>query len=277
MSLKITTLVENTLGEHLGLRNEHGISFLVETEGGKLLFDAGQSDALLHNARQLNLRLDDVGVVALSHGHYDHSGGLRSLVAEGLRFELHVGEGFFQEKYARFGAACEYLGNSFDRAFLEDAGVAVRTLREKSVEALPGVHLLTGFERRHEDESPHPRFLIRREGGFERDMFADELMVAVKTPKGLVVLLGCSHPGVKNMLDAAMERLGQPIYAVLGGTHLVESAELSLEKTVNYFREKDIQAIGVSHCTGKLGMQRLSVFEDRYFHNRTGSSLFVEY
>ena len=100
-------------------------------------------------------------------------------------------------------------------------------------------------------------------------------MIAIDTPKGLVIVLGCSHPGVKNMIDTARTLLKKPVYAVIGGTHLVESHGESLQKSINYMVD-EINIIGVSHCTGKDAMAELSSTGSRYFHNRTGSSLFVE-
>ena len=80
MSIQITTLMENSLGEHTGLKTEHGLSFLIETEGSSVLFDLGQSGAFLHNAEKLCKDLSDVTHVVLSHGHYDHTGGFRPFV-----------------------------------------------------------------------------------------------------------------------------------------------------------------------------------------------------
>jgi 7,8-dihydropterin-6-yl-methyl-4-(beta-D-ribofuranosyl)aminobenzene 5'-phosphate synthase len=78
------------------------------------------------------------------------------------------------------------------------------------------------------------------------------------------------------MLDRVQELVGGPIYAVLGGTHMVESSEASIDRTIAYFKDKGVEVIGVSHCTGQAAMDGFKVFGDKYFHNRTGSSLFVE-
>ena len=125
------------------------------------------------------------------------------------------------------------------------------------------------------DEVINPRFKIKKPAGFIQDDFSDEVMIAIDTPKGLVIVLGCSHPGVKNMIDTAKTLLNKPVHAVLGGTHLVESRGESLQKSINYMID-GINIIGVSHCTGKEAMAELSRAGERYFHNRTGSSLFVE-
>ena len=101
--------------------------------------------------------------------------------------------------------------------------------------------------------------------------FEDEIMIAIDTPKGLAVLMGCSHPGMKNMLDSAEQLLNKPIYAVIGGTHLVEADEDSLDLSMAYLKKNTIEIISMNHCTGQTALDRLSSTNDRYSLNRTGS------
>ena len=274
--VRITTLVEDSLGEHKGLVHEHGLSFHIDTGRDRLLFDTGQSDAIVLNAAKLRIDLSEVRLVVLSHGHYDHSGGLRALAACASGFGVATGPGFFDDKYGDLGAACEFLGNDFDAQWLVENGIAHTTLTEPVREVAPGVHALTDFPRRHPDERVNPRFKVRVGGAFVEDTFADEVMLAVDTPRGLIVVLGCSHPGVKNMLDAATERLGRPIHAVIGGTHLVEASPDSLALTIQYLKQKEIAVIGASHCTGAVAMDRLAAFDNRYYRNGTGTALILD-
>ena len=101
-------------------------------------------------------------------------------------------------------------------------------------------------------------------------------MLAVDTPRGLVAVLGCSHPGVKNMLDAAQERLSRPIHAVIGGTHLIEATPDSLALTIQYLRQKEIAVIGASHCTGAAATDSLATFCGRHYRNGTGTALIID-
>lgn len=275
MPLKITTLIENSQGQHRALKCEHGLSFHIEKDGRKFLFDTGQTSAFLYNAEVLQIDLTDLEYVVLSHGHYDHTGGFRTLAGLGGKFELILGKGFFDPKYGAKGGSSEFLGNSFDEGFLRQSGISYEFMSQDTLEFLPGVHLVTNFIRRHDDEQINPRFKIYENGEFRPDLFSDEVCMAVETPQGLVVVLGCSHPGVKNMLDTVSERLGKPVYAVLGGTHLMEASRDSIRMTMDYFREKDIKRIGVSHCTGQVAMDSLKACSDRFYHNRTGSSLIL--
>ncbi len=273
--IRITTLVENTPGEHLALRHEHGLSFFLEVAGRNILFDAGQSDAFLENARKLRLDPSSLEFVVLSHGHYDHSGGFRFLADLPGTRRLVVGKGFFEDKYAARNGGYEFLGNDFTRDFLIERSIPFTELWEPAMEIVPGVFVMGSFPRLHEDESINPRFRLLREGRFVPDPFDDEIMIAVDTAEGIVALLGCSHPGMRNMLDAAKTRLGKPVRAVLGGTHLVEAAEPGLSASLDYLSGGEIEVVGVSHCTGPVAMKRLGGSGMEYFHNRTGSALIV--
>lgn len=274
--LRITTLVENSAGEHHALIEEHGISFYIEKEGHKLLFDTGQSDAFLLNAMEMQIDLSDLEFVVLSHGHYDHSGGLRHLTQLTHSFHLKLGQGFFEEKYAFRQGGYDFLGNNFDENYLRRNNIPCSFVTSEVEEILQGVYILSGFPRVHKEEKINSRFFIRKEGQFEQDLFDDEILMAIDSPEGLVVLLGCSHPGMRNMLDAVRARLERPIIAVLGGTHLVEAKGKGLKKALEYLDDPAMQIIGVSHCTGEEAMKSLKKSNTRYMHNTTGTSLFFD-
>jgi 7,8-dihydropterin-6-yl-methyl-4-(beta-D-ribofuranosyl)aminobenzene 5'-phosphate synthase len=264
------------MGEHLGLRSEHGLSFCVEIGSTMLLFDTGQSDALIHNAARLRIDLSKLEHVVLSHGHYDHSGGLRSIVEYGCHFKLITGKGFFSEKYAERNGSLQFLGNDFDKAYLDDKGIPWSALDEQVKEISAGVFVVGNFPRLHADEPINPRFKLLKDGVFLSDPFDDEIMLVLDTPRGLVAILGCSHPGMRNMLESVKKAFGKSIYALVGGTHLVESTPEGMQVSLAYLHETIKGPIGVSHCTGKSAMGVLGVSEARFFTNSTGTSLFVD-
>lgn len=260
----------------MALLHEHGLSFCIETPGHTVLFDTGQSGQFIQNAAQLRIDLSLVEQVVLSHGHYDHSGGLTALLAVNTHCEVVVGKGFFVDKYAQLNGGYEFLGNNFTKDDLLMRGVVYSELAEPLRELVPGVYAMGDFPRIHPDEVINTRFKLHTEAGFEPDPFDDEILLVVDTPQGLVVLLGCSHPGMRNMLDAVKKRFSKPIYAVLGGTHLVEASNPVVDASSEYLAHEGIEIIGVSHCTGKVGMKVLSESTGSYFHNRTGSALIVQ-
>jgi len=271
MSLKIITLIENSADEGSGLECEHGLSFFIEKDGKKILFDTGQTGKFLNNAAKLGVDLSYLDYVVISHGHYDHSGGFTSLAEVSSGFRMMVGSGFFTEKYSYTKDSCRFLGNNFTEADLEGKNIDCRIIKKHLTEIEPGIFILTSFPRTNIEELVNPRFKIKKDGKYFPDPFDDEVLIVIDTPKGLVVIFGCCHPGMRNMLDAVKRQFKKPIHTVLGGTHLKESGDENLELSVKYLCDEKITQIGVSHCTGEKAMARLKTSVSAYFHNITGS------
>lgn len=279
MNVEITTLVEDTSGEHLQLQPEHGLSFHIKAGKSTVLFDTGASAAFIQNAKLLSIDLKKVSLVLISHGHYDHSGGYRSFVEQSINKDakLFVKPGFFNKKYGVQNNYSEYLGNSFTKEELTDAGVSVEIIHEDIKEVAPGIFSVSGFELSSPIEQVNKRFQVEKDGAEVFDNFSDEQVMVVKSKKGLVVVLGCSHPGLINILTTIKKQFKEKIHAVIGGTHLVEADQERLEKSINFLLEQDIPVIGISHCSG--GPDYLSYMKSRlgsrFFYNNTGKRLVV--
>ncbi|AEV29811.1 metal-dependent hydrolase, beta-lactamase superfamily II [Sphaerochaeta pleomorpha str. Grapes] len=279
MEINITTLIENSLGEHTGLAVEHGLSFLVESGPHSVLFDTGQSDRYIRNAEKLGKELSSVRNVVLSHGHYDHSGGFRSFVEKRGKgtLTLWTGKGFFDQKYGKSGPSLQYLGNDFDEDFLNSHAVEHRTVASGKTEVVPGIWIVSGYSRIHPEEPVNPRFCkrIALDGSFQEDTFEDEILLVVESKRGLVVIVGCAHPGILNMLDTVATLFNQKVYALLGGTHLVEADQKRIGDTLKIFQEMDISVLGISHCSGSAAIEQSISMMDLSFHNNTGTSIIL--
>lgn len=279
MKVEITTLVENSSGEHLQLESEHGLSFHVKAGESTILFDTGASSRFIHNAGRLSLDLAFVEQVLISHGHYDHSGGYKSFVDQGFSRDakLLVKPGFFNKKYGVKSNHSEYLGNGFTQEELVGAGVSIEIIHDPVKELAPGVFSVAGFDRTCPMEQLNHRFRVERDGVEVLDDFSDEQVMVVKSEKGLIVVLGCSHPGLINILTTIKNRFKEKIHAVVGGTHLAEANQERLEQTMDFLLEQEIPVIGISHCSG--GAEHLSYMEsrlgNRFFHNSTGTRFAV--
>ncbi|MFO7849819.1 MAG: MBL fold metallo-hydrolase [Spirochaetia bacterium] len=271
MPLRITTLVENSEGEDLSLEHEHGISFFIEKDDKTILFDTGQSSAFIRNAEKLGADLSALDFTVLSHGHYDHTGGFPALIGISRSFELLVKEEIFIEKYSYKNGKYSFKGNPFDLDFLRCNNIASRFIEEDCTEVLPGVYLITNFPRIFPDEVVGEHFVVLENGEYRQDNFEDEVMTAIDTPKGVVLLPGCSHPGPRNMIEHAKNQLKRPVYAILGGTHLKEAGKKRTAETADYLLTEVEGPIGVSHCTGERAMAQLREKTPRFFHNTTGS------
>ena len=276
MKLKITTLIENMPDESGNLAYEHGFSVFVEFEGKRILFDTGQSGAFVKNAEALDINLSTADYVVLSHGHYDHTGGVSTLL-EVLEKQtsFYMGEEFFEAKYKLLeDGSYKYNGNPFEREILEQREELVKLHYVKNgvTWLTENVVLLKGFDRVTEYEGVNPKFFIKTESGYEQDLFVDEIALGFLTEEGLVLLVGCSHVGIVNILEYVKQKLQIPVVAVLGGTHLVEADEERLVKTAEALKKHGVKKIAVSHCTGEVGMELLrKEFAEEFVLNNTGN------
>lgn len=270
--VKITTLIENSVKEKSLLHSEHGLSFYIQADDINIIFDTGQSGSFVENANKLNVDLKRIDYVILSHGHYDHTGGFTTLVKEaGNSFKLIAGEKFFNNKYKYDGIKYTCIGNSFNKNYLEENKISIKYINEDTFNISNNILVASNFERKTDFEKIKDRFLIKLDNNYEKDDFSDEIVLAIKLQQGLLVVLGCSHVGIVNILESLIERTGMPIYGVIGGTHLVEADDLRVDETIKYLREKDIKLIGVSHCTGEKAIEKLKDnFKDRFLEVNTG-------
>ena len=272
--LRITTLIENELKIDESLNAEHGISLYVEVDGKKILFDTGQSGNFVKNAESLNIDLNDLDYVIISHSHYDHSGGFEKLVEEyDSDFKLFLGEGFFKEKHSLSGDIYRYVGSPFREGFLKEKNIEteyVTSIKYITENAM----IITNFERDPEYENVNEAMCLKEGDKFVFDDFKDEVALAIDTEEGMIVLVGCSHPGIVNMLETIIKKTGKDIYGVIGGTHLMKEDHEKINKVIDYFKEKKIKNIGACHCTGRQGETMFSQqMEDEFFSNNTGDVL----
>ena len=257
--MRVTALMDNRASGRHGMTAEHGLSLMIERDGFRMLFDCGQSGHTLDNARRLGRDLRDLDAVVLSHSHYDHAAGYRDLIESGLGSRILItGEHFFEPKYAASGGCCADLSCGFDESFLTEHGIEHRVC-SGVLELAEGIRVIGGFRRIHDFETIPERFVKdtgrkRPDGTPEMaaDDFADEVCLAVDTPDGTAVFVGCSHPGILNITEHVHTVLNRPVAAVYGGTHLAEADEQRIRRTVRGLKEMGVSCIGFSHCSGDL-------------------------
>lgn len=249
--MKLVTIMDNLPGEQKSMTAEHGLSFFVETNSAKLLFDFGAGAAAWENARKLNVRTEQIDFAIGSHGHYDHAAGYREFVSHGLSCPLLTGPGFFEEKYAYDGIKATCLGTGFDEQWLNEQGVEHWECTEV-MEFTKGCYVVGNIQRTFAFETIPGRFVLRQGECWVQDFFRDEVCLVMDQKEGQVVILGCSHPGVLNILSTVQSHFRRPIKAVFGGTHLVEADGERIKKTIEIMRTMGIALIGFNHCSGSL-------------------------
>ncbi len=273
--LSITVVVENTANQG-GLLAEHGLAFWIERDGRRVLFDTGQGMALTHNADKLGIELSTVDDVVLSHGHYDHTGGLLAALPDFSRATVYAHVTAFRNRFVRHpqsGArSVRSPVESFD--WLKSRVGRVVPTHSHPIELSEGVWLTGQIPRRNDFEDTGGAFYLDQ-ACTQPDTIADDQALYTDTSDGLVVLLGCAHAGVVNTLDYVCALTGgRRIHAVLGGMHLLNANEHRLEQTIRTLRDLDVQRVGLAHCTGFSAMARLHhELPDRCFHCVAGTRI----
>jgi 7,8-dihydropterin-6-yl-methyl-4-(beta-D-ribofuranosyl)aminobenzene 5'-phosphate synthase len=251
MKFRITVLCENSVGSLSGTLGEHGFSALIEPlDGDPILFDTGQGLTLMHNSRRMNKDLSKVKQVVISHGHYDHSGGLLSLLKECGTKQVFSHPSIFKARYRLKDTGESYpISLPASREELEAAGAGF-DLSTEFRKIAPGI-FLTGEVPRVTDYETGDTGLYCDSTGHELDSTPDDQSLVLETEKGLVLILGCCHAGVINTLNhvVAITRR-RDIYAVIGGTHLGFCSQNQIKKTAASLRNMGINKLAVSHCTG---------------------------
>ncbi len=250
--MKITILSDNHAGSFF--KAEHGLSYLIEHDGQKILFDTGQSDLFLKNAALLNIDTEDIDTIVLSHGHYDHGNGL--IYATGKKLICHPG--CFVKRYRKSDKG--YIGLNRTREQL--SCMFSLTTSEEPLIMSDSMIFLGQIPRIADFESVNTPFVLEND---VPDFVNDDSALAVVLREGIYVITGCGHSGIVNTLEYAKKVTGvKRICGISGGFHLKEN-DLRTRETIRYLKQNNVNYIFPSHCTGLAALCS--------FHNEFGISL----
>lgn len=275
METHITILVDNTAGGLRGTVAEHGFAAWISQNGGQTLFDTGAGQALPLNARCLNKDFQQLERVILSHGHWDHTGGLPTVLAARETTEIIAHPGIFLERFSKRSrsAASPYreVGIPFTRTELEQAG-AQFILHTAFTKVAPGLWFSGEIPRPTGWQTSDPGLVLKQEGAEVTDPMADDASLLFETLSGPVVLLGCAHAGVETILPYLAKQSGHSAFhAVIGGTHLMHADAARIDTVIAVFERYQVQQIVATHCTGFPTMARFyQHFGRRFQLSRVG-------
>jgi 7,8-dihydropterin-6-yl-methyl-4-(beta-D-ribofuranosyl)aminobenzene 5'-phosphate synthase len=273
-SVRITVLVEDRSSRG-DLIAEHGLSLWVEADGLRILFDTGQSGAFLSNAHVLGVAAERPDALVLSHGHYDHTGGLPFLSGDHEPARLYLHPAAVTPRYSRRPSASpKPIGMpSASAAAINRMGRRVVWTNEPTrISDHVGVAGPIPRNTTYEDTGG-PFFLDPQCS--KPDRIIDDQALWIETPRGPVVVLGCAHAGVVNTLDHLAALLGAThFYAVVGGMHLLHANEERLDKTVRALKRYSVEVLAPCHCTGTAAINYLKDrLPDSFVRMAVGSEL----
>lgn len=245
--IKITVINDNLPGEVCG--SQHGLCFLIEADI-RFLFDTGPSDIILGNASKLRVSLDEIPLIVISHGHYDHTGGLPFLIGK----QLICHPGALEPKYRKSDGS--WNGIPLTASEIRDKFSVTET--RDPLWLSPAVVFLGEIPRLNDFESISTAFMTS--DGHD-DFIPDDSGVAIVTRDGLVIISGCAHAGICNIVQHARKVTGtEKVYAVIGGFHLKEDNGVT-RKTIQCLEQIKVRHVYPSHCTT---MEARRAFADKW-------------
>ena len=264
--MKLTVLIDNNTLTDRYFLGEPGASYLIEDEGKKVLFDVGYSDAFITNARKLSIDLLDVDFVALSHSHLDHTWGLTPLIrlyTEGMIEKLHVKKPTLVTHPLTLSARTIGDLPEIGSLLSEDklSGYFHLELSREPVYLTKRLVFLGEIERTNEFEAKNPIGKILESGVEKDDFLIDDSALAYKSSAGLVIITGCSHAGICNIVEYARKVCGDDrVVDIVGGFHLLNPSAEQLQGTIAYMESLCPSSVHACHCTdlnSKIALSRV--------------------
>ena len=252
--IKIITLLENTSFDK-SLNCKHGLSFYIETNNHKILFDVGPNGLYYRNAIKLGVKIEDVDTLVLSHGHYDHGGGLSHFLSANKKAKIYVKEGAFDEHFTK--NICFYINIGIKNQIDENRLILTKNNYKIDEE----IELFSGVESRKMFSSMNNTLYTKKDGKYLNDNFEHEQYLVISNNDSKVLLTGCSHNGIVNIVEKFDELYPNTnLKAVIGGFHLFDPVRKKYEnkerilELANWLNNRK-ENYYTCHCTGKKSFE----------------------
>ena len=297
--IKILTVMDNEVSGNQGLKACHGLSFYIQKDDVKFMFDFGPGPETWENARRMNVPFKEIQYGVFSHSHYDHSSGFLWAEEYGMTGAAAVygaEDSFFQAKYSaekggRGGNAYTYMGCGFSKEYVASRVSQALVCRD-SLKLAHGCWAVGNFQRDCLWEQIPGKYVKEEGSKMVPDLFEDEICLALelqekeapnkdldrkenldKKENGLALIAGCSHPGIVNMVKTVEKRLSMPVRIVIGGIHLMHTDDERIQKTVRELKAMGVKEAAFNHCSGSRLQEILTVNGMKNIGLKTGDCL----
>ncbi|MDK0673646.1 MBL fold metallo-hydrolase [Clostridium perfringens] len=271
--LRITTLVENTkISDEY--ENKHGLSFHIETEKHNILFDLGPKNTFLTNAKKLNINLEEVDIVVISHGHNDHGGGLEEFLKINNKAKVYIHKDAFNEYYSMAGIFKKYIG--LDKELKKNSRII---LTEGDMKIDDELYLFSVVENRHKVSKFNKVLYKRVDGMYLEDDFVHEQSLIITEDNKNVLMGGCAHNDIRNIIDKAEVIIGKDLDYVISGFHIfnpstgISESDLFINTLGDNLNKRNTKFY-TCHCTGMRAFKMLEEkLQDKIEYISTGQVL----
>lgn len=244
-------LVENKT-EHSGMLAEHGLSIYIEADGKKILFDAGATDIVVHNADIMGVDLADVDLAVVSHGHYDHTGGFPAFCTLNKKAKIYLHKNGFRDSYGFIDGEPEEETSGITWTAEQKERLAPRIAYTDGPVTITENIRITGTVPFAEGTNITENFYFKDENGsWKKDDMSHEQCLVIREPEGLYIFSGCSHRGVISALEAGKSMFpGERVAVLVAGMHLYSASAEDRKAVVDQMAAEGLDKVMPVHCTG---------------------------
>ena len=280
--MNIITLIENTNNNSKHLINEHGLSLYIEKDSHHILFDTGKTGNFINNANKLGVDIKNIDVVVLSHGHYDHGGGLLSFFKENNKAKVYKKRRASGDYYFHY-MLYNRIVNINKKVFSEYSNRI--NYIDNFTEILKNIYIITDINKIHAIPKGNKYLYTIEDQKLVRDKFEHELIMVIKECNGISIFTGCSHNGTANMIQTVRDAFSDiNIKALIGGFHLIRipilkslsASQNEIDILTKKIIDENIEKIYTGHCTGEKAYKKLKdILGDKIEYLSTGTKIHI--